>query len=68
MGFISILDNKKVPQYEWGTPEFLIDLNLDQIINEIQDLSLMPVKKYYYYLPKNKECEDYRRAVYGDVK
>ena len=68
MGFISILDNKKVPQYEWGTPEFLIDLNLDQIINEIQDLSLMPVKKYYYYLPNGKECEDYRRAVYGDVK
>lgn len=68
MGFISILDNGKSPKLEDGMPGFFIDLNLDQIINRIQELTESKVKKYYYCLPETKECEIYRRSIYSDVK
>ncbi len=68
MGFVSILDNKHNPHKEEGTPRFIYDLNLDQVIEQIQGLSLVSVKQYYQYLPIDKADEDYRRAVYMDVK
>lgn len=68
MGFISILDNGAIPQFDKGRPTFFIDFNLDQVINHIQGMSLVPVEKYYYCMPENKACEDYRRAIYQDVK
>lgn len=68
MEFISILDNAASPQFDKGRPTFFVDFNLDQVIGQIQSLSLVPVTKYYYCLPDNKECEDYRRAIYQDVK
>ena len=56
MEFISILDNCKSPKLEDGMPGFFMDLNLDQIVNRIQELTEIKVKKYYYYLP---EVPDY---------
>ena len=49
-------------------PAFWRDLNLDQVISKIQGLSTVPVEKYYYCLPEDREGEAYRRAVYTDVK
>ncbi|MBQ7943934.1 MAG: hypothetical protein IJ326_07725 [Lachnospiraceae bacterium] len=68
MVFISILDNRENLQKEEGIPGFIYDLNLDQVIEQIQGQSLVPVKQYFHYLPADKSCEDYRRAVYADVK
>ena len=68
MEFVSILDYKECPHMEVGRPEFFVDLNIDQIIKKIQFFSLVPVEKYYYMLPVDKECENYRRDIYGDVK
>ncbi len=68
MGFESILDNRVNLHKEDGTPDFLYDLNLDQVIEQIQSVSQLKVKQYYEYLPLDKSCEDYRRAVYTDVK
>lgn len=68
MEFVSILDYKEFPHMETGRPEFFVDLNLDQIIRKIQFFSLVPVEKYYYTLPGDKECENYRREIYADVK
>ncbi len=68
MEFVSILDYKGNPVMEDGMPEFFVDLNLDQVLNQIQGSIRVPVKKYYYYFPADKECEEYRRRVYCDVK
>ncbi len=68
MEFVSILDNRKTPQTDVIYPVFFEDLNLNQVIEHIQELSAVPVKKYYYCLPEDYECENYRRAVYSDVK
>ena len=67
MEFVSILDYKEFPHMETGRPEFFVDLNLDQIIRKIQFFSLVPVEKYYYTLPGDKECENYRGEIYADV-
>lgn len=69
MKFVSVLEyEEKKKKEEWGMPGFLVDLNLDQVIAKIQNLSSVPVKKYYYQLPEDARCEDYRRAIYADVK
>lgn len=68
MGFESILDNRVNLHKEDNVPGFLYDLNLDQVIEQIQSVSQLAVKQYYQYLPLDKSCEDYRRAVYADVK
>lgn len=68
MDFISILDLKKVPEREGGRPAFFLDLNLNQIIERICALWERNVSNYYYYLPVDKACEDYRREVLKDVQ
>ncbi len=68
MEFNSILDLDKVPEREDGRPAFFLDLNLNQIIERICALWEKDVASYYYYLPLNKVSEDYRRAVFEDVK
>ncbi len=68
MEFVSILNNRTVVHKDRSIPAFLVDLNLDQVVEQIQAYSLIPVKKYYYDLPEDTDCEDYRRAVYADVK
>ncbi|MBQ8821989.1 MAG: hypothetical protein IJZ82_05060 [Lachnospiraceae bacterium] len=69
MEFESILDKKLLPDAEdTGMPAFFLDLNLDQIVEKIQSLVQVPVKKYYYSFPADKAGEAYRRAIYKDVK
>ena len=68
MGFVSILDKKIQPYDDCSLPTFMVDLNLDQVVSQIQMSWLEPVEKYFYYLPKEKEVADYRRAVYADIK
>lgn len=69
MEFTSILDKKLYSaEEEMGIPPFFVDLNLDRILNQIQGMTPAKIKKYYYRFPADKAGEDYRRAVYGDVK
>lgn len=69
MEFVSVLGNKKIDvPSNYSVPAFFVDLNLDQIIEQIQSLSLVPVRKFFYNIPEDKECENYRRAIYADVK
>ncbi|MBQ7777074.1 MAG: hypothetical protein IJ379_14250, partial [Lachnospiraceae bacterium] len=68
MEFTSILDLRKSPYKGDTRPGFLTDLNLNQIIERICVLWGADVREYYDYLPADKECEDYRRAVMQDVK
>lgn len=68
MGFVSILDKKIQPYKDFSQPEFMVDLNLDQVVNQIQMAWPEEVDKFYYYLPKDKEVSDYRRAIYADIK
>lgn len=68
MGFVSILDKKIQPYEDCSLPTFMVDLNLDQVVSQIQMSWPEPVEKYFYYLPKEKEVADYRRAIYADIK
>lgn len=68
MEFTSILDLRKSPYKEVSRPSFFMDLNLNQIIDRIKQLWGEDVTGFYYYLPADKECEDYRREIFCDVK
>ena len=68
MGFVSILDKKIQPYKDFSQPEFMVDLNLDQVVNQIQMAWPEEVDKFFYYLPKDKEVSDYGRAIYADIK
>lgn len=68
MGFVSILDKKIQPYEDCSLPTFMVDLNLDQVVSQIQMSWPEPVEKFFYYLPKEKEVADYRRAIYADIK
>ncbi len=68
MGFVSILDKKIQPYKDFSQPDFMVDLNLDQVVNQIQLSWPEEVDKFFYYLPKEKEVSDYRRAIYADIK
>ena len=68
MGFVSILDKKIQPYEDFSLPTFMVDLNLDQVVRQIQMSWPEPVEKFFYYLPREKEVSDYRRAIYADIK
>jgi len=68
MGFVSILDKKIQPYEDFSLPTFMVDLNLDQVVRQIQAAWPEPVEKFFYYLPREKEVSDYRRAIYADIK
>lgn len=68
MEYTSILDLKKSPYKGESRSCFFLDLNLNQIIDRVKQLWGEDVSPFYYYLPADKECEDYRREVFGDVK
>ena len=68
MGFVSILDKKVQPYADCSLSNFMVDLNLDQVVRQIQLLWPEEIEKLFYFLPKDKEVSDYRRAVYADVK
>ncbi len=49
-------------------PAFFIDLNLDQILDRVCEGWGDKVRKLYGFFPATKEDEEYRRAVYTDIK
>ncbi|MBR5421060.1 MAG: hypothetical protein IK115_07945 [Lachnospiraceae bacterium] len=49
-------------------PVFFTDLNLDQILERVTEGWGEDVRKLYLNFPADREDEEYRRAVYGDVK
>ncbi len=67
MVFQSILDLRESPYKGGGRPSFLVDLNLDQVIERIGLLWGEHVSDFFY-LPADEECEAYRRAILADVK
>lgn len=68
MEFVSILNRESQAYKESCVPTFLYDLNMDQVIEQVQAASTVPVKKFFCHMPVDKADEDYRRAVYVDVK
>ena len=50
------------------TAPYYQDLNLDQVIDKMASRWGRAVRRYYSYLAKDPAEEDYRRAVYADVK
>lgn len=68
MEFVSILDLKE-SQYKGTTASaFFTDLNLNQIIDRISLEWRENIKPFYGYFPADRECEEYRRSVYADIK
>lgn len=67
MEFVSILDLEESPFKEAPRGATYQDLNLDQIFKRIENIWGDKVEKYYYYLPANKECTQYRSEVSKDV-
>lgn len=49
-------------------PEYMVDLNIDQIIKLIVKDWDPELDKLYYWVPDNKEDEDFRRDIFRDVK
>ena len=48
MEFVSIWDNKINPQIEEGMSAFFVDLNLDQVLGQIQGLSVRIIEGVYF--------------------
>lgn len=68
MGFTSILDKIESTGKNRPKTEYLQDLNLDMLIEQIRFQYAEDITSFYEYFPENAECEQYRREVYGDVK
>lgn len=49
-------------------PVFFLDLNIDQIIDKISEDWVEDIRDLYYTLPPDQETEDYRRAIFSEVK
>lgn len=64
----SILDKRECPKLDGPRAAFYLDLNLNQIIDRIGVLWGSDARKFYYYFPMDKDCQEYRRQVYRDVK
>lgn len=68
MEFTSILDLRENQDRELPRAAFYQDLNLDHIIKRICLEWEEDVSSFYYYLPADEACENYRREVFADVK
>lgn len=68
MEFKSILDLKQSPYKDEVRPSFYMDFNLNQIIDKISFIWGENISSFYYYLPGDTECENYRREVMSDIK
>ncbi|MBR3824458.1 MAG: hypothetical protein IKJ39_04590 [Lachnospiraceae bacterium] len=68
MAFESILDLHRSSYKDELRPSFYVDFNVDQIIDRICKNWGENISSFYYYLPADKESEDYRREVMADVK
>ena len=68
MEFNSILDLRENPDRDQPRAAFFQDLNLNRIIEQICREWEEDVASFYYYFPADRAGEDYRRAVYADVR
>lgn len=68
MEFTSILDLQDNMDGDQPRAVFFQDLNLNRIIDRICQEWEEDVSSFYSYFPADKQGEDYRRAVYSDVK
>ncbi len=68
MEFVSILDLRENPERNQPRAAFFQDLNLNRVIERICQEWEEDVSSFYSYFPADKAGEDYRRAVYSDVR
>lgn len=68
MVFKSILDLQDNLDKDQPRAAFFQDLNLNRVIERICQEWEEDVAAFYSYFPVNRAGEDYRRAVYSDVK
>lgn len=68
MEFASILDLQEKTDKDQPRAVFFQDLNLNRVIDRICQEWEEDVSSFYSYFPANKAGEEYRRAVYSDVK
>ena len=50
------------------TEVFYRDLNLLQVIDKLSEKWGRSIRKYFMYLPEDRQEEAYRRSVYGDIR
>jgi len=52
-----------------GMPDFILDLNLNQIVRELQNnADEYDIRKMYYSLPKDYETVCYRQEIYREIR
>lgn len=64
----SLLNRHDNHEIRTEPPVFFPDLNIDQIINKISEDWVEDIRELYYALPADQETEDYRRAIFAEVK
>lgn len=68
MGMFSLLNKHDNNEMQAEKPDFFQDLNIDQIIDKISEDWVEDIRELYYALPAEQETEDYRRAIFEEVK
>ncbi|MBP1586681.1 MAG: hypothetical protein ILP17_13455, partial [Lachnospiraceae bacterium] len=68
--FSLLSKNGEAAVTEAGDPSasFLLDLNIDQILDKVTEGWDPECRKMFEAFPASREDEDYRRAIYSDVK
>lgn len=64
----SLLNKHDINEMQAEKPAFFLDLNIDQIIDKISEDWVEDIRELYYALPTDQETEDYRRAIFAEVK
>ena len=61
-------ETQQASQTDPQNSAFIVDLNLDQILDRVTEGWGEDVRKLYETFPDTKEDEDYRRAIFTDIK
>ena len=64
----SLLNKHDYNEMQTEEPSFFLDLNIDQIIDKISEDWVEDIRELYYALPADQETEDYRRAIFAEIK
>lgn len=68
MEMFSLLNKHDNNERQTEKPSFFLDLNIDQIIDKVSEDWVEDIRELYYALPEDQETEDYRRAIFTEVK
>ena len=68
MDMFSLLSKHGNNEMQTDKPAFFLDLNIDQIIDKISEDWVEDIRELYYSMPADQETEDYRRAIFTEVK